>query len=170
MIKKVEKYLEQIQQDESIFPMDSFDDPKKKKNDVLRTQYPQSYTEEFNEDDAKHMDERIMVDVDGVLHTYEKGWNDGKLEGVMKGAGESLKELHNMGFEIVIFSTRAAGGENSNTKEIVQDLEKWLQENDLYYDFITGQKLGALCYIDDRAIHFTDWQSALEEVKKRAND
>ena len=40
---KLQKYLEQIQQDESIFPIDSFPTikKKKKKRDIIKTVYPE---------------------------------------------------------------------------------------------------------------------------------
>ncbi len=157
------KYLKNIQKDESIFPMDSF--PKKKKS-IIRTVYPEQYDQEKH---LKKEQKRIMIDVDGVLHTYENGWDNGKLKNVIFGAKEALSELHNDGFEIVIFSTRASG-ENPNTKQLVQELEEWLNRNDLYFDQITGQKLGAILYIDDRAINFKgDWKNTLKEIKQRTN-
>lgn len=157
----LDNYLKDIQKDESIFPMDSFPEIDKKKS-VLRTVYPEKYNQTIKK-------ERIMVDVDGVLHKYENGWDNGKLKGVISGAKEALNQLHNDGFEIVIFSTRASG-ENPNSKQLVKELQKWLISNKLYFDRITGKKLGAVIYIDDRAIHFKgNWKDTLVEIKERTN-
>jgi hypothetical protein len=32
---------------------------------------------------------------------------------------------------------------------------------------VTQRKLPAMCYVDDRAVHFENWTQALEEVKRR---
>jgi len=158
----LKKYLENIQKDESIFPMDSFPSiKKKKKKNILRSYSSEQHNQKAYENIEQ---KRIMVDVDGVLHTYEKGWNNGKLEGVIDGAKESLDQLHNMGFEIVIYSTRVAG-ENPNFKQLKKELKDWLDKNEIYYDRITGRKLGAIAYIDDKAIHFKDWKSTIIKLK-----
>jgi len=158
----LKKYLESIQKDESIFPMDSFPtEKKKKKKAILKTYYPETYKQEAYE---KLDQKRIMVDVDGVLHKYENGWNDGKLESVIKDAKESLEQLHDWGLEVVIFTTRLAG-ENPNIKQLKKELTNWLDENELYYDRVTGKKLGAVAYVDDKAIRFTDWSTTLKVIK-----
>ncbi len=158
----LDNYLKDIQKDESIFPMDSFPDTKKK-NSVLKTIYPEQ------EMPTKKEKKRIMIDVDGVLHQYKNGWNNGKLENVISGAKEALTQLHKDGFEIVIFSTRASG-ENPNTKQLTEELKKWLIKNKLYFDQITGVKLGAVLYVDDRALQFKgNWKDTMKEIKLRTN-
>ena len=157
----VDKYLESIQSDESVFPIDSFPE-KKKKREIVRTVYPE------NEDLIKK--KRIMVDLDGTIHAYEKGWNNGKLGSVIKGAKEAIDELHNKGFEIIIFTTRASSEilhKKISKDKMVSDIEKWLDKNDIYYDDITSEKIEAVMYIDDRAIRFNgDWIETMKEVKK----
>jgi len=156
----VDKYLESIQSDESVFPIDSFPE-KNKKREIVRTVYP----EQVDVIEKK----RLMIDLDGTIHSYEKGWNNGKLGSIIKGAKEAIDELHNNGFEIIIFTTRAS--ENHHQKvdrnEIVSDLKNWLNENNVYYDGITSDKLGAVAYIDDRAIRFNgSWKETLKDVEE----
>ena len=73
-----------------------------------------------------------------------------------------------MGFEIVIFTTRASDNHNfspSNT-ELIADLKRWLKEYDIYYDQITAEKLGAVAYIDDKAIRFQNWNQSLNDLNQ----
>ena len=165
----LQKYLEDVQKDESIFPMDSFPQKKKKKKKgILRTYYPEKYNQEAY---LNQEQKRIMVDVDGVLHTYEKGWDDGKLEGVMDDAREALDQLHKWGLEVVIFTTRLAG-ENPNIKQLKLELKNWLDKNELYYDRLTGRKLGAVAYVDDKAVpinHLKDGKFAFVHALAKCN-
>lgn len=92
----------------------------------------------------------ICVDLDGVLAQYS-GWQGPDHIGEpMPGAGEFLKALTDMGFEIVIHTTRDQA-----------KVAKWLIENKIsriidiaHISKITNQKVTAMAYIDDRAICF----------------
>ncbi len=155
----LKKYLEQIQQGESIFPIDS---PHKKK-EPLRAFYPEQATA------VEESHKRVMIDFDKTISDYRNDWNDGKLtdEEPISGAKEALDELHRRGIEIVIFTTRASKGNNSEerTSQFVADMRGWLDKYNIYYDGITGEKLAAMAYIDDRAIRFDgNWRQTLGEV------
>lgn len=95
----------------------------------------------------------ICVDFDGVLNTYT-GWRgDSELYVPRDGAKEFLDEL-NKKYVVYIFTTR--------DKYKVID---WLDKYGLEYDDVTNSKIGALCYIDDRAIQFNgDYQEVLKEL------
>lgn len=154
----LKKYLEQIQQDESIFPVDSLH----KKKEPLRVFYPEQVAV------AEESHKRVMIDFDKTISDYRNGWNDGKLtdEEPISGAKESLDELHRRGIEIVIFTTRASKRNNEElNSKLVADLKEWLDKYNIYYDGVTGEKLAAVAYIDDRAIRFDgNWRQTLEEV------
>jgi hypothetical protein len=165
MSKLLKKYLKEIQTDESIFPIDS---PHTGKGPLIskKTVYPESIDPSFQ--DKK----RIMIDLDGVIHNYNNGWQDGKLYGnVIEGSKEAIDKMKDFGFEIVIFTTRASNRHNMNpsSEELVKDVEEWLQLNNIYYDRITAEKLGAVAYIDDRAIRFTDWDNTIRIVEQLIN-
>jgi uncharacterized protein (DUF488 family) len=140
-----------LENNESIFPIDSYEDGEKKtKNNICC-------------ETSKKVLKRIMVDFDGVLSKYEYGWQDGKLvdEPIERGK-ESLQQFKDMGFEVVIFTTRAI---KDNYIQI-ENLKKWLEKYDIPYDYITGEKLPAEFYIDDRAIRFeNNWNEVVEFVK-----
>ncbi|MFW6310828.1 MAG: hypothetical protein ACOC1K_01185 [Nanoarchaeota archaeon] len=109
---------------------------------------------------------RIMIDFDGVIHSYHEGFKDGTIYGyVIDGAKEFIDELRK-NHQIVIFTTRASKGNNPNYKEAIKDIGYWLNENDIYFDFITGDKLPAIIYIDDNAIRFeNNWKEIKDKIK-----
>lgn len=158
---------ELFKNDESLFPMDSFDDDKKKrKRQIIRTIYPESA-------EAK-MPKRAMIDLDGTIHKYSKGYKDGTIyDDAFTGAKEVIDFLKRNGYEIVIFTTRASkeAGKEGNTdyKDQINQVADWLENQGIDYDKITGEKLAADFYIDDKAINIKDgnWDTVLKVIKKR---
>jgi len=152
----LKKYLEWLHKDESIFPIDSFE-----KKNVLRPVYPEQTSPSIK-------NKRIMIDFDGTISNYKHGWMNGKLvDEPNLGSKEAIDELHNKGYEIVIFTTRASTSQNGPpASRLVEDLEDYLQIRNIYYDFITAEKLSAVAYIDDRAIRFKNWKQVLEDFSK----
>jgi hypothetical protein len=110
---------------------------------------------------------KILIDLDGVIHLYDGNWNNGKLGEVIKNAKESIDDIHNSfkNVDIIIYTTRACKSEDHDYLNQIENVKKFLDENDIYYDDITGEKLGALIYIDDNGYHFTDWKKDLPEIK-----
>ncbi len=121
----------------------------------------------------------VAVDFDGVIHSYEKGWQDGSIYGTpIPGAFEALRKLME-DYYVFIFTTR-------NCQQIAEWLESYgfttstddsRFAHDLIWDgsfwgtegvlLITNQKLGAIAYIDDRAIRFRgDWRETLAELEE----
>lgn len=99
---------------------------------------------------------KLLVDFDGVIHYYRKGWHDGTPYDVpIPGAKHALAQLTAQGYEVVIFSTRD-----------FQQIVDWL----ILYGFppyrVTNIKEPALAIIDDRAIHFKSWFETMEIITK----
>ena len=110
----------------------------------------------------------ISVDFDGVIHSYEKGWDDGTIYGdFVPGAVAALSTLMHT-YAVVIHTTR-------NPKQVARWIEKksgygfecttrvprsgfWNQKGVL---LVTNRKLPSYVYIDDRAINFRTWNQAL---------
>lgn len=108
----------------------------------------------------------LVLDFDGCLHSYEDGWQDGRIYGhVVPGffnwACEAKKH-----FKLAIYSSRSAEGHKG-----IKPMQDWLTVNIQAYkwdhpsadisikdfDFPTN-KPPAFITIDDRAIRFTgDW-------------
>ena len=137
---------------------------------VPGTSFPESYLLVGENETYK----RAMIDFDKTISQYKKGYKPGPVEEEpFAGAKRAIDWLRKNGFEIVIFTTRAS---EENAKEMGGDHEKeianvetWLKDNDIYFDRITGEKLGADFYIDDKAITIKDgdWDSVLKVIKSR---
>jgi hypothetical protein len=109
----------------------------------------------------------IAVDFDRVLFKH-KTWNGHEHIGdLMPDAIWGIKQLKQMGFKIMVWTTRI-------DRDIV---EKALKENNVPFDFINNNpnqppeinpsKPVADYYIDDRAVHFTNWKDVIEQIKIR---
>lgn len=154
------------QRNESIFPMDSFSKPFKKKK-VIYTVYPENKQE-------ISMPKRAMIDLDGTIHKYSQGYSDGSIyDDPFEGAREVINWLKDHDYEIVIFTTRASK-ENAVTsgQELSDEIHKvadWLKKNNIYFDRITAEKLAADFYIDDKAINIDngDWYAVFDVIKRR---
>jgi phosphoglycolate phosphatase-like HAD superfamily hydrolase len=100
---------------------------------------------------------RVLVDFDGVIHRYSRGWADGTVyDPPMDGAREALDAIEADGYEVVIFSTRRA-------EQIRGALAYWGFPDRR----VTNVKEAAVAQIDDRAIRFTGWGTALAELRER---
>ena len=99
---------------------------------------------------------RVCVDFDGVLNTYDGWQGEDKLFNPRLGAREFLEALNNYPYEVVIFTTRDP-----------EKVWKWLKTyglDDLIAE-VTNEKIGALAYVDDRAVRFNgDYDKTFEEL------
>jgi hypothetical protein len=113
---------------------------------------------------------RICIDFDGVIHKYSKGFHDGTLyDEPMEGAKEYLCELKEDGYEIWIFTARLADLEfvKKNQNNPKEKIKEYLDKYDVPYDYITGSKVPAMAYIDDRGIEFKgDWNYVRDRLKE----
>ena len=116
---------------------------------------------------------RIAVDFDGVIHDYKEGYKGGVLYGdVVLGTRAALATLTELGFEVYIFTSRLVEKDRTQTEiwEVKQALTHWLEEHGIYrsthYHDMTGHKIGALAYIDDRGIRFTNWPEVMLFLNK----
>ena len=111
----------------------------------------------------------LCIDFDGVIHSYEKGWQNGVIYGtVVPGFFEWVERVRNH-FKLVIYSSR------SKTDEGVTAMGLWLHEQrnawiksggdrnpteTLTFEF-AHEKPAAWLTIDDRAVCFQgDWSDA----------
>ena len=166
----LEKYLDKIQPKEAVgsFAIDSFPPTKKKKKkQILRVSYP-------NENWIIIEQKRAMIDLDGTIHKYSKGYADGQIyDNPFQGAKQVINWLKDKGYEIVIFTTRASR-ENaklmgSDHEKEIANVENWLSDNEIYFDRVTAEKLAADFYIDDKAIVIKNgnWDAVMKAIETR---
>ncbi len=150
------------------FAIDSMHPPiekiRKRKREIIN---------QLSEDEAP---KRVMIDFDKTIHPYSKGWNDGKVEDPpYPDAKGSIEKLKNAGYEIVIFSTRVSQGAadefKTETEDEMQNISNYLKNHGIYFDRITGDKIAADFYIDDKAVTIKNgnWKNVLSQIKKREN-
>lgn len=115
----------------------------------------------------------IAIDFDGVIHSFELGYHDGTIYGTpLPGSLENIKRLSNK-FKIVIYTAKAKPDRPLiNGKTGVELVWEWLKKYniDSYISEITSEKPRAICYIDDKAIRFIDWNQTIEELKSFTNE
>lgn len=101
----------------------------------------------------------ICIDFDGVVHSYEKGWQGGEIYGTVVPGFFEWSEKACQHFRLVIYSSR------SKTPEGIEAMKAWLlrqlqecgEQWIIAYDF-SDTKPPAFLTIDDRAIRFDgDW-------------
>ena len=111
----------------------------------------------------------LCIDFDGVIHSYENGWQNGVIYGtVTPGFFEWAEEAAKL-FKLVIYSSR------SKTDEGVIEMGLWLHDqraawrkaggksgdDPLTFEY-ANEKPPAFLTIDDRAIQFRgDWSELL---------
>lgn len=109
----------------------------------------------------------ILVDFDGPIHQYSKGWQDGVIyDPPVKNVQNSLRALITLGYHVMIFSTRC------NDEQMRSEMKKYLDNNEIPYSSIydgKGKPLASLI-IDDNCIRFDKpWDSILSESLRYLN-
>lgn len=112
----------------------------------------------------------IGVDFDGVIHTYDKGWQGGEIYGdIIPGAKDALRGLLDR-YTVFVFSTRTDTKAMANFITEKTGIPTEPDDGSFVGPFwntsgtilVTNRKLAAVAYIDDRAIRFVDWQQTLK--------
>lgn len=110
----------------------------------------------------------IAIDFDGVIHSFEYGFHDGTIYGTpIEGSVESIKKLSEK-YKIIIYTTKAKPDRPLiNGKTGTELVWEWLSKYGLkeYISGITAEKPRAICYIDDKAIRFIDWNQTMNDLK-----
>jgi hypothetical protein len=124
---------------------------------------------EYKKQFAAREDKVIAIDFDGVIHDHCLGFHDGTIYGdALPDSLAALKELHDMGYAIVVHSCKLHPDRplvnNKTGKELVCE---WLESKGVaqYVSDVVWGKPHALAYIDDKAIAFDSWTETLEIIK-----
>lgn len=103
----------------------------------------------------------IALDFDGVLHSYKTWDGDIPKNSPVDGALSFVNDLVDMGYEVVIFSSRA---KNETGKKGISD---WLEKHDFPKLKVHHDKPAAELYVDDRGYRF---DGDFSEVRKFIKD
>jgi hypothetical protein len=110
----------------------------------------------------------IAIDFDGVIHTFDKGWNDGTCYGdPIPGAIEAIRQL-SLKYNIIIFTAKAKPNRPLvNGKTGIELVKEWLLKYELIDCIaeITSEKPHANIYIDDRGYRFNNSTDTLKEIE-----
>ena len=122
----------------------------------------------YNSKQSLENNNQLAIDFDGVIHKNSKGFFDGTVyDEPINGVKDALEQLSKK-YKIVIFTCKVKPDRpliNGKTgKELI---EAWLSKHSLlhYISEITCEKPRASYYIDDKAIHFTNWDNCLLKIK-----
>jgi hypothetical protein len=115
----------------------------------------------------------IAIDFDGVIHSFELGFHDGTIYGTpIPGSIDAIKRISNK-YNIVIYTAKAKKDRPLiNGKTGVELVWEWLTKYNLnqYISEVTAEKPRCICYIDDKAISFINWNQTLNDLKKFTNE
>lgn len=107
----------------------------------------------------------ICVDFDGVIHSYERGWQDGVIYGTVVPGFFEWAEQASKQFKLVIYSSRSKSdeGQKAMLGWLIFQRRAWresggLSGSDVLTFEFADQKPAAWLTIDDRAVCFNgDW-------------
>ncbi len=97
----------------------------------------------------------ILIDLDGVLNTYDGNYDEKFIPPVKEGAIDFIKELSKK-FKVKIFTSR---------NQLLAS--QWIINNNLesYVDDVTNIKVPSYLIIDDRCIHFNgNYREILDKI------
>lgn len=97
--------------------------------------------------------ETVVMDFDGVIHSYESGWHEGQkitdiYDEPVEGIAKAIENLRFSGFKVVVVSSRC----RKLSGRIA--IRRWLKRYGITVDSVRRDKPPARCYVDDRAICF----------------
>lgn len=109
--------------------------------------------------DAGHppvANKRVCVDFDGTIYPFGLLMTPAA---PIKGAAQAVQELKDMGYTIIIFTSRLSrawheheGWDHEEAmKEQIEYITAALDRDGIPYDFITAEKVPAEAYFDDKA-------------------
>lgn len=118
----------------------------------------------------------LCIDFDGVIHSYEKGWQNGVIYGTVTPGFFEWAEQAAALFRLVIYSSRSKSADGINGMQIWlwEQRRAWrmaggknVTKDPLQFEF-ADEKPPAFLTIDDRAVRFTgDW-AAMDPSALRA--
>ncbi len=103
----------------------------------------------------------LAIDFDQTIHDKLHPVEGKKMGLPMPGAQAAMDELYQQKHKIIIFTTMAT------TPTGKQAVEDWLEFYDIDFHEVTAVKPNAAVFIDDKALHHTDWESTMQQLVER---
>lgn len=107
----------------------------------------------------------ILIDFDGVLHSYKSGWRgiDVIPDSPVEGAIQWLRDMRAYGFQLAIYSSRSQSQAGHDA------MRAWLREHGVDEDLLNhiifpSKKPPAWLTIDDRCLLFNGIFPSMEEI------
>ena len=106
------------------------------------------------------MPQTIIIDFDGVLHSYASGWKGADVipDPPTDGAREAVARLR-QAYRVVVVSSRChqSGG--------IEAVRAWLAAHGIEVDDVTSEKPPHIVVVDDRALRFEgDWLAVIAGI------
>lgn len=124
------------------------------------------FLNKINEQESKN----LAIDFDGVIHKNSKGFYDGTVyDEPIEGSYDALKILSRY-YNLIIFSAKARHDRPLiNNKTGIELIWEWLDKYNMkqFISDVVSEKPRALYYIDDKAIHFTNWNNILNLLNNK---
>ncbi|WP_371375440.1 hypothetical protein [Sporomusa aerivorans] len=103
----------------------------------------------------------VVLDFDGVIHSYTSKWQgvDVIPDPPVAGIKEAIQDIRRQ-YKVVVVSTRCfqEGG--------LEAVKAWLDRHEIAVDDVLAHKPPAIVYVDDRALTFDgDTKSLLHKIK-----
>lgn len=111
----------------------------------------------------------IGIDFDGVIHKCSKGYYDGTIyDEPVEGVHQALEQLSKK-YTIIVHTCKAKKDRGLvNGKTGTELVWEWLNKHELsqFVSKVTAEKPRAVCYIDDKAIKFDNWEQCIKNLKE----
>jgi len=124
------------------------------------------FLNQISEQESKN----LAIDFDGVIHKNSKGFYNGTIyDEPIEGSYNALKLLSKQ-YNLIIFSAKARHDRPLiNNKTGIELIWEWLEKYNMkqFISDVVSEKPRALYYIDDKAIHFTNWNNTLNLLNNK---
>jgi hypothetical protein len=121
------------------------------------------FLDKINHQESKN----LAIDFDGVIHKNSKGFYDGTIyDDPVDETYNALEQL-SKNYNLIIFSAKAKPDRPLiNGKTGIELIWEWLEKYNLkqFISDVVCEKPRAIYYIDDKAIHFTNWDNTLNKI------
>ncbi len=106
------------------------------------------------------MKQTVILDFDGVIHSYSSGWKGANVipDPPTEGASEAVARLREQ-YIVVVVSSRChqPGG--------IEAIKAWLALHNIAVDAVSNDKPPHIVTVDDRAFRFEgDWDAVLKGI------